>query len=165
MRRLWIVCLLLVVGCTKDTKPEIKYPERLPITEQAKELSALPDYQEPSSEGQAVAVAEGEPAPIDGILLDETKAGLVAELRISYDELYRMSDAQIRYLLAVIEIQEKELYRGDQIIDWKEAQLQEIRDSWWERNKLGVGLTLGIVGGIVVSLATGKVWSRIEANP
>lgn len=162
MRRLWILALLLALGCSKETKPEIKYPERLPITEQAKELTELPEYQAPTEGGQTAGVSEGDTVKFDGILITEDKAMAGARLRISYDEVYRLAGSDRKYLLSVLEIQEKGLYRGDQIIDQKEAQLQKIRDSWWQRNKLGVGIGTGLILGIVVSVVTGKVWAEIE---
>ena len=126
MRRLLLI-LVILAGCSKGTMPEIKYPERLPITEQAKELTNLPVYQAPI-EGKVVGLQLSDPAPFSGVLLTEDKAMAAAHLRINYDEVYRLAIADRKYMLTVIEIQEKELYRADQIIDYKEAQLREIRD-------------------------------------
>jgi hypothetical protein len=153
--------LFLALGCSKQTK-EPEYPARLPITEQAKELTTIPAYVAPSSEGKIVDVEEKEAAPFAGVLLDEIKATKVAELRIAYDEVYRLALADRKYALSVIQIQEQELYRADKLIDVREKQLKEIRDSWWERNKVWVGVGVGLLGGVGVSLAAGTVWSRIE---
>jgi len=164
MRRLAILCVILAVGCTKEAKPEIKYPDRLPITEQAKELTELPAYQAPTEGGQTAGLSLNDPAPFDGVLLSEDLALKAGELRINYDEVYRLAIADRKYMLTVIEIQEKELYRADQIIDYKEKQLREIRDDWWQRNKLAVGIGIGVAIGAGIVLGTGAVWAKIEED-
>jgi hypothetical protein len=154
--------MILSVGCTKEAKPAPEYPERLPITEQAKELTELPAYQPPTDGGQTAGLSLDDPAPFDGVLLSEDLALKAGELRINYDEVYRLALADRKYMLSVIEIQEKQLYRADAIIDQKEAQLREIRDDWWQKNKLQVGIVVGLVAGVGLSLATGAIWAKIE---
>ena len=156
----FIPVLFLMVACNKQA-PDQVYPEKLPIKEQAAELSKLPEHQGPSG-GEAVGVAKGDTVPFDGILLDETKAMAAANLRISYDEIYRLSDVNRRYLISVIEIQEQELYRADKIIDEKEAALRKIRDSWWARHKMTMGVVIGVVCGMAGTVAAGGVWAAMD---
>lgn len=162
MRRLWILFFLVCFGCAREAKPKVEYPSRLPIFEQAQGLTVMPEYLLADNEGGIVGVSKGDVAEFDGLLFSEEKALAVGELRIAYDEVYRLAITDRKYFLSVIEIQERELYRGDQVIQEKENQLKKIRDSWWERNKVSVGITIGIISGVALSLATGKVWSMIE---
>ena len=161
LKSISVILFLVFFGCSKQQK-EPEYPARLPITEQTKEVTAIPAYVAPSSEGNIVDIDEKEAAPFAGVLLDEIKATKAAELRIAYDEVYRLALANQKFTLSVIQIQEQELYRADKMIDVKERQLAEIRDSWWERNKVWVGVGVGLLGGVGLSLAAGTVWSKIE---
>jgi hypothetical protein len=157
--RIFSLALLLAVACKSAPPP--KAPERLPISEQVEELSSLPAYLPPTP-GDAVDVAEGETAPFDGILLDETLAFSASELRVAYDEVYQLAASNQRALKTVVAIQENELMRADKVIDQKEAQLREIRDSWWEKHKLSVGIVAGVIIGIGGTVAVGKVWAEID---
>lgn len=156
--------LVFLAGCTKQAKPEVKVPERLPITEQAKELTELPPYQPPTEGGQTAGLQLEDPAPFDGVLLSEDLALKAAELRINYDEVYRLAIADRKYMLAIIEIQEGLLYKADQTIDYKEKQLKDIRDDWWQKNKLQVGIVTGVLLGVGLTLATGAIWAKIEED-
>lgn len=150
----WIF-IFFIFGCSKEM-PIPAYPERLPITEQAKEITKLPPYNGPVSEGQTVELEQDEGAPFSGILLSEEKAFAVANLRINYDETYRLASSNHRYMLALVTIQEKELYRADRIVAQKNLEIKKLRDSWWQRNKLWVGISGGLFAGILVCLATEK---------
>jgi hypothetical protein len=154
------ILFLFLIGCAKATPPP-QAPERLPITEQAEEVSDIPAYQPPTP-GDAVGLAEGDPAPFDGVLLDETKAGAAAKLRISYDEVYQLALSNKKALLTIIQIQERELMSADKTIDQKEKALREIRDSWWAKHKLTVGVVTGVVLGIAGTVAAGRVWAAID---
>jgi len=160
--RYLMVAMFLMIGCTKDSKPEIVYPDRLPISEQAKELTALPSYSNPESKGLAAPLSKDEVAPFDGVILDEEKAMAVMDLRAAYDEVYSLASSDRKYLLSVIEIQERELHRGDQVIRQREEQLWEIQNSWWERNKITASVMLGLVLGVGLAVATGKVWALVD---
>jgi hypothetical protein len=103
-----------------------------------------------------------EQAPFAGILLTEDKAMSAAQLRIAYDEIYQLAIADRKFALNIIQVQERQLYRADAIIDQKEAELRAIRDDWWEKNKLQVGIGVGLLLGVGLSLLTGKVWAEIE---
>ena len=163
LRIIIIFSMTFCLGCNKEQMPQVVYPERLPITEQAKEFSKMPVYQ-PPIEGKVIGLQLDDPAPFDGVLLSDTKAEAAAKLRINYDEMYQLALVDRKFLVTVIEIQEKELYRADQIIDYKERQLIKLRDSWWERNKLPIGIAIGVVVGAGLTLATGKIWSLIEES-
>jgi len=166
MRRLSpiVALIFLVVACSKSTAPAPKVPERLPITEQAKELTEVPPYQAPTKDGKVVGLELDAPAPFSGVLLTEDKAMAAAELRIAYDEVYQLAIADRKYMLNIVQIQEQQLYRADAIIDQKEAELKAIRDDWWEKNKLQVGIGVGLVLGVGLSLLTGKIWAEIEED-
>jgi hypothetical protein len=157
-----LVYVVFFAACSKQI-PEPVYPEKLPIKEQAAELSKLPEYQAPTV-GEVVDLSKDEAAPFDGLLLDETKAFAVDDLRTSYDEVYRLSEVNRRYLLSVIEIQEQELYRADNIIDQKEAALKKIRDSWWARHKLSVGIVAGVLVGASFAIGAGAVWAKVDGE-
>jgi len=162
--RFFSIFFLFILGCGKETKPVPAYPQRLPITEEARELTSLPPYKAPIEGGKVVGVSRGDTVPFDGHCMTEDKSFATLDLRISYDELYRNCRADHKALMALVMIQEKALYRGDQIIDRKEADLRRIRDSWWQKNKLSIGIGTGIVLGIVATLLTGKVWAEIEED-
>lgn len=157
-----LICIVFFVACSRQI-PDPVYPEKLPIKDQAAELSKLPEYQEPTS-GEVAEVSKDEAAPFDGLLLDETKAFAVDDLRTSYDEVYRLSEVNRRYLLSVIEIQEQELYRADNIIDQKETALKKIRDSWWARHKLSVGIVAGVLVGASFTIGAGAVWAKVDGE-
>lgn len=160
MLRFILISFLFFIGCTKATPPP-STPERLPITEEAEEVSVMPKYLAPSS-GDAAGLSEGDPAPFDGVLLDETKAGAAAELRISYDEVYQLALTNKKALLTIIKIQEQELMRADETIDQKEEALQKIRDSWWVQHKLSIGIITGVVLGVAGTVAAGSIWAAID---
>lgn len=159
--RLFFLMLVLCVGCAKKETAEVKYPDRLPLTEQATELTTLPKYKGPS-EGKSKAISEGEEAPFDGVILDETKGFGAAELRISYDELYSVAQANNKFLLTVIEIQGRELYRADEVVKRKDEELDRLRNSWWQRNKVWIGIGAGILVGAAICLATERAVLEIR---
>lgn len=160
--RIFLLMLLLCVGCAKRETTEVKYPDRLPLTEQSKELTMLPEYQAPTSEGKTAPLAEGEEAPFDGVLLDETKGFAAANLRIAYDELHSTALANNKYFLTVIEIQGRELYRADEVVKRKDIELDKLRNSWWQRNKVWVGISLGLIGGVAICLATERLVFEVK---
>ena len=162
MRLFFVLLTVFFIGCAKAIPP-IQVPERLPITEEAEGVSMIPEYQAPSG-GETAGVAEGDPAPFDGVLLDETKAFAAADLRISYDEVYQLALTNRKALLAVIQIQERELMNADKTIDQKEAALQRIRDSWWQQHKLTVGVVAGVVLGIAGTVAAGNIWAAMDSK-
>lgn len=151
--RYWIF-IFFILGCSKEI-PTPVYPRFLPITEQAKGVTKLPPYKGPV-EGQTIGLEQDEGAPFAGILLSEEKAFAAASLRINYDETYRLASSNHKYLLALITIQEKELYRADRVVAQKRVEIKKLRDSWWQRNKLWVGIGGGLFAGILVCLATEK---------
>jgi hypothetical protein len=160
-----VLVLVLCAGlcaCAKKETVEVKDPSHLPITEQAKELTTLPLYQKPTETGTVQGVSKGDVVPFDGILLSEDKAMSAANLRISYDELYRLAESDRKYLMTVVEIQEKTLQLGDQRIRRLEGELSEIRNSWWNNNKMEVGIVVGVVLGIAVTAGTGAIWVKIK---
>jgi len=156
-----VMAVFLVMGCAKK-QTKIEYPDRLPITEQAERLTMLPEYQKTTESGQVVAVEKGSPAPFSGICMTEDKGFAVAELRTSYDEVYFDAQSNRKYFLTVVGTQEKELYRADQIIDKKDKKIDELQSDWWAQNKFDVGVGIGIVAGVAMSVLVGYVWSEIE---
>lgn len=155
------MCVLMVGACSKEVPPT-KYPERLPIKEQAEEITKAPAYVPPKKGEQITPIEKGEVAAFDGLLIDEEAALGVAKLRIAYDEVYQLNLANNKYTLFVIGVQEQELYRADQILDQKEAVIKKIRDSWWQRNKFTIGVVTGVVLGVGLSVATGIIWAKID---
>lgn len=159
-----LACAFVICSCAEKQKTTPEYPEKLPITEQAKELTKLPEYVAPIKSGGAVPISKNEASPIDGIVITEEQATATAELRVAYDEIYGLAGSNTKYLTSLVTIQEKELFRAESMIKSKEEQLKEIRDSWWERNKAWVGLGAGLIVGAGACLLTGKVWSEIEKD-
>lgn len=152
--------LIFSSGCVPSKKEETT--PRLPIYEQATELSVLPKQNVPADVGQAIGVTQGDTVAFDGILLDEAKAESAIRLRIDYDELYGVTASNRKYLLSVLAIEEQGLQKSDTEIARLRGDLKEIRDSWWARHKLSVGIGLGLVIGIAGTIATGYAWSAID---
>ena len=157
-----ILVLLMLCSCTKSTVVQPEIPQKLPLSKQAEENSEMPEYLYVSGLGNIVPVSKGDMVPIDGFIIDEVSAGGIGDLRISYDELYKLSESNKKYLLSIVHIQEEEMRRADAIIARREAELQEIRDSWWERNKVFVGIGVGVVLGVGITYGTGKLWAEME---
>lgn len=157
-----ILVLISLAGCNKDTKPAPVYPERLPVTKEMTDLTKVPEYNTPTTEGDVVPIEEGEVSPIDGIVITEDKAFSAAGLRTDYDELYQLHLTDNKVLIHVIRSQEQELFRGDQIIAKKDDELDRLRNSWWQRNKLSIGIASGVVIGAIIVLAGGRVWAEID---
>lgn len=155
------IIALFLVACSKESKPEVAYPKHLPVTEKVEGISKVPEYQ-PPTDGKVVAISKGDVSEMDGICLDEKKAFASADLRTNYDEVYQLYLTDRKLFLFVVQTQEQQLFRGDQIIAQKEADLKKIRDSWWQRNKLSIGIGIGVVVGAAVVLAGGRIWAYIE---
>lgn len=164
MFRLILLTVLVCVGCGGAPKTEVSETSELPILKQSTELTTLPEHKGPIETGEVVAVEEGEEVPFSGILLTEDKAMAAAELRIAYDEVYRLAVTDRKYMLTVITILEDGVQRADKIIVQKNEKIDELQNDWWQRNKLQVGLGIGIVVGVGLSLATGFVWAEIEED-
>lgn len=160
MRFTILFTVVLALGCTK-TIPVPETPDRLPISDKVEEVVSLPEYVEPTK-GSAARLLEGDTAPFAGVLLDEAKAFGAAELRIAYDELYRLSGVQKAAFGVSLRIMEQELQRADQELAKKDAILREIRDSWWSQHKMSVGIITGVVLGVSGSFAAGVIWSKID---
>jgi hypothetical protein len=160
MRYTMLIIVLLALGCAK-TIPVPEAPERLPISDQVDEVVSMPEYVEPTK-GRVSGLMEGDEAPFSGVLMDETKAFGAAELRIAYDELYRLSGVQKAAFGVSLRIMEQELQHADIELAKKDAILREIQNSWWGRHKLTVGVVTGVVLGIGGSFAAGLVWSKID---
>lgn len=159
----FLLAALCIFVCSCAVKKEtVREPRHLPITDQAKGLTTLPEYQGPIATGQTQGVAKGDEVPFDGIVLTEDKAMAAANLRISYDELYRLAESDRKYLLTVVEIQEGTLQLGDKRIEKLEGELAEIRNSWWENNKMEVGIAVGIVVGVAVTAGAGVIWAESQ---
>lgn len=158
----FILVLSMLCSCTKSTVVQPEILQKLPLSEQAEESSKMPEHLPIFGLGNIVPASKGDTIPIDGFIIDEVSAGGIADLRISYDELYKLSESNRRYLLSIVHIQEEEMQRADVIIARREAELQEIRDSWWERNKVFVGIGVGVVLGVGVTIGAGKILVEME---
>lgn len=160
MRFTILFIVVLALGCTK-TIPVPETPDRLPISDKVEEVVSLPEYVEPTK-GSAARLLEGDTAPFPGVLLDEAKAFGAGELRIAYDEIYRIAKIQQSAYLVSLRIMERELLAADSEILKKEAVLREIRDSWWSKHKGFIFVATGfIIGGCSV-IGAGIVWAKIE---
>lgn len=159
--RLFMCFLFILAGCAAKQAVS-SYPDHLPITEQAKELTKLPAYRAPLKEGEVLPIGVGEQSPVNGVVMTEDKAFAAAELRVAYDEIYGLANSNTKYLTSIVMIQEKELYRADSVIAAREKELDEIRNSWWDRNKVWVGIGIGIVGGVGLSLGAATAWAEID---
>lgn len=160
MSRFIFALSILFASCAHAPKETPVTPS--PFVEEAEKLTVLPPYTGTSA-GQAVSIEEGDKAPFSGVLLSEEKAAGAAELRISYDQVYQLAGSDRKYLLAVVRVQDRELILADRRIDDLNGQLKELRDSWWERHKLDVGIGIGIVVGVGLSIATGYVWAEVDS--
>ena len=155
----WLL-LLFLVGCAR-TLPPVEAPQRLPISDSVENLIVMPEHKGPA-EGKAVGLSVGDEAPFDGILLDEIKAFGSAELRIAYDDLYRLSEIQRSAYLVSLRIMEQELQQADREIAEKNAALREIRDSWWGKHKGVIMIGVGVIIGGCAAIGAGAVWSKID---
>lgn len=164
MRFLYPVFTFVFIFCSCASKhiPEPTTPEIQTVPEQAEELSMLPEYVPPSGAGEIAEISKGETSPVDGVVLDEEAATKVAELRIAYDEVYRLAESDRKFLMNVVYIQDDEIRKADRTIEKKNDKIDELTNSWWARNKFSVGTSIGIVLGIALTIATGKIWAEVE---
>ncbi len=157
-----IIVLGAISGCTRAAVVAPAYPERLPVAEQVKEVAEVPEYVPPTEGGQVEGISEGEEAPFDGVVITEDKAVGAAQLRIAYDEVYRLLLSDHSMMLAVVTIQEQELYRADAALKAERSAHNRLKNSWWHRHKLAIGITTGLIVGVGLSLGAGKIWSRMD---
>jgi hypothetical protein len=160
MRCTILITVLLAFGCAK-TIPIPETSGRLPISEQVDEVVTLPEYVEPTK-GSVYPLLEGDEAPFAGILMDETKAFGAAELRIAYNELYRLSGVQKAAFGVSLRIMEQNLLAADRAVEKKEAVLREIRDSWWSKHKGFIFIATGFILGGCSVIGAGAIWSKID---
>jgi hypothetical protein len=155
-----LITVLLALGCAK-TIPVPETPERLSISEQVDEVVTMPEYVDPTK-GSVSRLMEGDEAPFSGILMDETKAFAVAELRVAYDEVYRISRIQKSAYLISLRILEQELAKADIELVRKDAVLRKIQNSWWSKHKGFIFVATGFILGGCSVIGAGLVWSKID---
>lgn len=128
-------------------------PARQPIFQRAEELAKLPTRipKPEKATGTVLPMRKGDQAPFDGIIFTEERAKRAAELRIGYDELYDIASINGRFIGVALRAADAQLAAADKEV----AKLRADRNSWWNRNKLVVGLVLGTlltlgIGGFAV---------------
>ena len=158
------IMFFLCVACVRNI-PEVQNIEHpiLPITSEIAVVMEVPEYHGPS-QGSAIPLEEGEPAPISGILLDEQKAVGAAQLRIAYDEVYQIAKLQQRATSLSVGILEKELQSADNAIQERDRKIDELENSFWAKHKLVVGIISGTVLGLAGSFTAGYIWSQIDGD-
>jgi hypothetical protein len=137
--------VVLLVGCSRTT-PIPKSPS---IAKRYKEVTELPKYQVKKTWAKRTiqSLKKGDPALFDGIIFIEKRALEAGRLRIAYDELYKIAEINRRFVNVVIKVSDDALRKADA----KVRRLRALRNSWWSRNKLSIGLVGGFVIGIGVT--------------
>lgn len=155
-----IIFTVFFIGCAgaKTQKTILPKPS---LFSQIDDIATVSEYIAPST-GMTATLLSGDTAPFDGILLDEEKAVGAADLRIAYDDLYRIALLQREASKIALDIADDELAKADADIDAKDAIVSELRDSWWARHKLSVGIAVGVALGVACSFTAGAVWGSME---
>lgn len=150
MRFLVIFITIFYLGCASNTIKETKKPV-------ASEIEAIPQKipvkQWPK--GTIVAVEKGNPAPFSGVLFTEERAMEAGKVRVAYDEVHSIAVINRQLSNIVINVVNKQLAAADEEI----AKLKASQNSWWNRNKLAIGIVIGVVataltGGLSIWGAT-----------
>lgn len=157
----WVMLVFVLCSCTAHTSQQLKDSNVVPPTAWLAEMDPLPIHIGPVP-GRAVSISEDESAPFDGVLLDKEKAIAAAELRVAYDEIYRISEIQQATFEITQGILVQELQDADREIEKKNEIIDELKNSWWSQHKMTVGIIGGVVLGVVGSMGAGWVWSQID---
>lgn len=145
MRKTVIFAVVLMVGCSSAPK----IPTTPSIAKRYKDVTELPKQliKKEWPRGTIQPLKKGNPALFDGIIFIEKRAFEAGRLRIAYDELYRIAEINRRFINVVIKVSDDALRKADIEV----RRLRALRNSWWSRNKLSIGLVGGFVIGIGVT--------------
>ena len=141
--RSYLILFVFIFACNPTTN-------NVHVTELDKYKEAkLPERPDkdpiPDQANWAMAAEKGEIVEKSGILISEQKASRCLELKIGYDEMRELykSDIEIWKL--------REEMHG-KIVKTYEKQIEEMKPSWWSRNRTWICFSLGFVvgGGIVL---------------
>jgi len=158
---LFLFLLLCEIGCAAAVKPVVKTENDVFLADISKTIE-MPAYIPPSGKLRTVSVAAGDIATMDGLLIDETAAMRIIELRIAYDEVYQLNLSYSKYMMYIIGVQHNFLKKTDLTIKSKNNQINKLQNSWWSKNKFAVGVLGGIIIGSGIVLLSGKIWSNID---
>jgi hypothetical protein len=149
-----IFCFLLA-GCASTLPKPKTYEEAAREVDARGPLVSLPvEQREGYEEGKSESIQKDQTANYSGILMDEKKVSKLVAIKAERDR----RRTELEAISRKSEIQ-KLLYEST--IDYQKAQL-DARATWWERNKLWVGFTLGTVLGMVI--VTGLTYGLTRGN-
>jgi len=153
-----IILAIVLSGCAHTVA--VDAPVERAGTIDYEVVSDLPDYVGPST-GDAVPLLSDEIAPFDGVLLSESKAIGAAKLRIAYDELYQLSEINNSTCEITADILRQGIADADAEIQSRDEILRKLRDSWWEKHKLTVGIITGVFLGASGSFFAATLWGKV----
>ena len=144
--RFFISFIFIVNFCCAPAVTETQRPR---IYKNALEIIKVPAHSPKKAwpEGTIQQTTKGQASPMDGIVLSEERAKDAGLLRIRYDELHAIATANHKFMEVVLKTGDQQLEAADK----KNALLRSKLDSWWNRNKVAVGVVLGIVCTSVAS--------------
>lgn len=139
-----LLVLSFLVGCATTSLPKLKtYEEAAREVDARGSLVSPPvEQREGYEEGKSETIQKDQPASYSGILMDEKKASKLIAIRAERDR----RRVELEAISRKAEIQ-KLVYES--AIDHLKARL-DAKASWWDRNKLFVGFSLGAVLGMVI---------------
>ncbi len=112
-----------------------------------KEILTLPEKYSAGDAGKAVHVEKGKEAKIGGLIFPTKKAMEYAKLKIRYEELYSIATVNKKLATTTVDIANKKINEADKEID----RLRGKQDSWWNRNKVVIGVLGGFTVGVTLS--------------
>jgi len=158
---------LLLVACstTKTASPEKR---TMPSPLVAAALPERPDVQEiPAAANWVIPAEVGDVVPEGraGILMSQEKAMRAARYVVSYDELRRLYEVDLRTWGREREIYERHLELADAELT---RMTKAAKRSWWERSSPQIAMIGGVLIGAVVTVsivAAVHGADNVAANP
>jgi hypothetical protein len=84
-----------------------------------------------------------------GILMSQEMAMRAARVRVAYDEVRGLYEVDLRTMDRERQVYDRHLKAADdEIVEWR----VKARRSWWEKNRGLVGLSLGLVVGVGLTI-------------
>lgn len=152
--KIFLVASLILTGCNNATRNH----NTTQIYANALKVLTIPERYKATSTEKVVPIEKGNISEINGIVFPTEKAADVARLKIKYNELYGIAKINEQFAITVLKVADEEINKADARIN----KLQGLNESWWNRNKM----TIGVVGGFVVgvSLSGLVVWGAFKLS-